>query len=40
MSERKYPIRNVVTGDRLSVTLREYKDYMGAIESATGKPIA
>jgi hypothetical protein len=39
MSEAKYPIRNVVTNSRLSVTLREYKDYMDVIESATGKPM-
>jgi hypothetical protein len=39
MTERKYPIKNLVTGARLSVTLREYKDYMNVIESATGKPM-
>ena len=39
MTERRYPIRNRVTGKHSSVPLSEYGSYMSATEPATGKPL-
>jgi len=35
MSERRYPVQNTVTKERLSVPLREYKQYMEAVNPST-----